>query len=345
MNYLKKLNRQLGTTMFIITHDLEAALVCDKTAILRKGRLLDFDTPEKLIGKLPSGGSLARLTINGLNQEKIDTIKKFKYCEKVARVGNNQLECFLENFNENLEEFVDYLLEKDVELSAMTRDIANFRRYFQIRIQEEEEKERRLERERERKRRERKRQKQENLNKIQENAKIIENNVIKMSELEKRLESKKSLGKLININEEIKDIKDTISKLDVPDDLKLPEGKEYQLVQYLSDLKSANDKLIQLLNLINETERKIKLKDELEKLVMDTEKVKLNKVHEFLQQRFGISRTTFLSFIYDWTEKNNIKINGNLMFINESNILEFIEGLDRKVGLWDQTKEGPNMEK
>ncbi|MBY8982998.1 MAG: ABC transporter ATP-binding protein, partial [Candidatus Lokiarchaeota archaeon] len=36
LNYLKKLNRKLGTTMFLITHDLEAALVCDKTAILRE---------------------------------------------------------------------------------------------------------------------------------------------------------------------------------------------------------------------------------------------------------------------------------------------------------------------
>jgi hypothetical protein len=80
-------------------------------------------------------------------------------------------------------------------------------------------------------------------------------------------------------------------------------------------------------------------------LVIDAEKVKLNELHEFLQKKFRISRTDFLSFIYDWTEKNNVKINGNLMFINKSNIFEFIEGLDRKVGLWDQSKDEPTIEK
>lgn len=343
LNYLKKLNRQLGTTMFIITHDLEAALVCDKTAILREGKLLDFDTPENLIGKLPSGGSLARLTINELNQEKIDSIKKFEHCEKVARVGNNQLECFLENFNHNLEGFVDYLLEKDVDLSAMTRDIANFRRYFQIRIQEEEEKERLLEREQEKQKREGERLRQENLMLIRENAKVIDNNFNKMVELEKKFESLGSLENLEAIEEDIKEVKDIIIKLDVPDDLDLPEGEESQLVQYLSNLKSANDKLIHLLKLTNEMESKFKLKEGLEKLLINAEKVKINEVHEFLHQRFGISRTDFLSFIYDWTEINNVKINGNFMLINKSNIFELIEGLDREFGLFDQIKNEPTI--
>ncbi|MCK4369995.1 MAG: ABC transporter ATP-binding protein, partial [Candidatus Lokiarchaeota archaeon] len=34
LSYLKKLNQKFNTTMFIITHDLEAALICDKVAIL-----------------------------------------------------------------------------------------------------------------------------------------------------------------------------------------------------------------------------------------------------------------------------------------------------------------------
>lgn len=33
LSYLMKLNQQLNTTMFIITHDLEAVLICDKSAI------------------------------------------------------------------------------------------------------------------------------------------------------------------------------------------------------------------------------------------------------------------------------------------------------------------------
>ena len=43
LSYLKKLNRKLGTTMFLITHDMEAALIVDKAAILREGKLLEID--------------------------------------------------------------------------------------------------------------------------------------------------------------------------------------------------------------------------------------------------------------------------------------------------------------
>ncbi|GAG49478.1 unnamed protein product, partial [marine sediment metagenome] len=88
LSYLKKLNQQLNTTMFIITHDLEAALICDKTAILREGRLLEFDTPQNLINSLPSNGLVARISIENLNQETIKTIQKYPSIEKVLRVGN-----------------------------------------------------------------------------------------------------------------------------------------------------------------------------------------------------------------------------------------------------------------
>jgi hypothetical protein len=78
-----------------------------------------------------------------------------------------------------------------------------------------------------------------------------------MLELGNRLESVRSLESLHSIEEQIKEIKHTITKLDVPDDLELPEGEESQLVQYLSNLKSTNDKLIDLLNLCNEMENKL----------------------------------------------------------------------------------------
>jgi ABC-2 type transport system ATP-binding protein len=108
LSYLKKLNQELHTTMFIITHDLEAALICDKVAILREGRLLAFDTPQKLISSLPSEGLVARFTIENLDEATINIIKEFH--------------------------------AKDIVIISMTKDTASFRRFFQIRIQEEEEK-------------------------------------------------------------------------------------------------------------------------------------------------------------------------------------------------------------
>jgi len=143
LSYLKKLNQQLNTTMFIITHDLEAALICDKTAILREGKLLEFDTPQKLINSLPSNGLVARISIENLNQEIVKTIQKYPSIEKVLRVGNETIEVLMEDFEDNLPKLMKFLFENNLNVYSMSRDVANFRRYFQIRIQEEEEKENR----------------------------------------------------------------------------------------------------------------------------------------------------------------------------------------------------------
>jgi len=144
LSYLKKLNQQLNTTMFIITHDLEAALICDKCAILREGKLLDFDSPQNLINSLPSNGLVARISIENLNQEIIKTIQKYPFTEKVLRVGNETIEVLMEDFEDNLPKLMKFLFENNLNVYSMSRDVANFRRYFQIRIQEEEEIEKRL---------------------------------------------------------------------------------------------------------------------------------------------------------------------------------------------------------
>jgi len=144
LTYLKKLNQTLNTTMFIITHDLEAALICDKAAILREGKLLEFDTPQKLISLLPSKGLVARFTIEHLNENLIEYIKKFSALKTLLRVGNEEIEVLMDDFEDNLPKFIQYMIDNNIKINSMSKDFASFRRYFQIRIQEEEEKEKSL---------------------------------------------------------------------------------------------------------------------------------------------------------------------------------------------------------
>ncbi|TFF89305.1 MAG: ABC transporter ATP-binding protein [Promethearchaeota archaeon] len=146
LSYLKKLNRQLGTTMFLITHDMEAALVCDKSAILRDGRLLEFDTNSNLITSLPSEGLTARFGIEDLDEKKIDIIKNFPTTSKikVIRVGNDMIEVLMDDFEKSLPKLIQYMIDNGIKIISMSKDIAEFRRYFQLRIQEEEEKDRKL---------------------------------------------------------------------------------------------------------------------------------------------------------------------------------------------------------
>ena len=141
LSYLKKLNQKFNTTMFIITHDLEAALICDKVAILKDGRLLEFDTSQNLISSLPSEGLIARFTIEDLNEKLIAFIEKFPFIRRIIRVGNEAIEVLMENFEENLQKLIEYMVDNNIVITSMSKDIATFRRYFQIRIQKEEEKE------------------------------------------------------------------------------------------------------------------------------------------------------------------------------------------------------------
>jgi ABC-type multidrug transport system ATPase subunit len=128
--------------MFIITHDLEAALVCDRAAILREGKLLEFDSPQNLISSLPSSGLLVRFSIKGLDEEKIKLIKEFNHTKKAVRAGNLEIEVFLDDFEKSLPKLLKYMFNNEIEIISMTKDVANFRRFFQIRIDEEEEKDR-----------------------------------------------------------------------------------------------------------------------------------------------------------------------------------------------------------
>lgn len=146
LSYLKKLNRKLGITMFLITHDMEAALIVDKAAILRDGKLLEFDSNSHLISSLPSGGSVARFTIENLNEEKINLMKEFPPSIstiniRIIRVGNEVIEVLMDQFEKYLPNLIQFMMEKGIKIISMSKDIAAFRRYFQLRIQEEEEKE------------------------------------------------------------------------------------------------------------------------------------------------------------------------------------------------------------
>ena len=127
--------------MFIITHDLEAALICDKAAILREGKMLSFESPKKLINSLPSNGMIVRITIENLNQQTINVIQQFAPIQEILRVGNEVIEVMMHDFEENLPKLIQFLVNKGLNVTAMSRDLATFRRFFQIRIKEEEQKE------------------------------------------------------------------------------------------------------------------------------------------------------------------------------------------------------------
>ncbi len=135
LNYLKRLNIETKTTMVIVTHDLETANVCDRVVLLRNGQVVDFDTSRNLIAKLPSNGQIARVRAN-FNADLLRKIAELNEIVHILRIGKEEIELYIENIEENLQKIVNRFFEMGITVTSLTRDVASFRRYFQIRMQE-----------------------------------------------------------------------------------------------------------------------------------------------------------------------------------------------------------------
>ena len=83
-DYLKKLNKENGLTIFITTHYLEEAdLLCDRIAIIDQGKVLVEDTPSKLKEKL--GGDTIEIQVdNAVKAKKL--ISEFSSVEKIDMI-------------------------------------------------------------------------------------------------------------------------------------------------------------------------------------------------------------------------------------------------------------------
>lgn len=134
LNYLKGINQKFGTTLLIITHDLEAANICDTVAIMASGKLIDFGDPVKFINSLPGEGRIIRLVISGLNEEIIEKINEISFVATTSRVGNDTIEVFIYDFDTNYEFLIKTLIGMDIFPQEISQDKASFRRYFQLRV-------------------------------------------------------------------------------------------------------------------------------------------------------------------------------------------------------------------
>ena len=84
-DYLKKLNKENGLTIFITTHYLEEAdLLCDRIAIIDQGKVLIEDTPSNLKQKL--GGDIIEISVDNHVKAK-ELISELDYVEKIDVIG------------------------------------------------------------------------------------------------------------------------------------------------------------------------------------------------------------------------------------------------------------------
>ena len=90
--FIKRLNKEKGVTVFLTTHYMaEADYLCNRVAIIDKGRIVALDTPKKLKRRLKKENVIEMdvigLKVKVLNEiKKLDGVKGITYREHELRL-------------------------------------------------------------------------------------------------------------------------------------------------------------------------------------------------------------------------------------------------------------------
>jgi ABC-2 type transport system ATP-binding protein len=101
---------QKGVTIFVSTHLMDEAMLCDKITVLRYGEILAVDTPQKI---LESGKTKLKVRVN--NEEKVTIIPSTPQCvaESLKKHGLDQNISSVEFYSDNLEDIILTLVKEN----------------------------------------------------------------------------------------------------------------------------------------------------------------------------------------------------------------------------------------
>lgn len=135
LNYLKNLNKKLGMSVVIVSHDLEIAQYCNRIVLLDGGRVIEFGDPELLINNLlPSEGRAIKLEVSELNDEIIESFQQVAGVQYVIKSGRNDVKIFADDIDKVM---IGRVIEAcdmiGIDIVSITLDRADFTSYYRIR--------------------------------------------------------------------------------------------------------------------------------------------------------------------------------------------------------------------
>lgn len=132
LNYLKMLNFELGTTMVIISHDLEIVDYCTRVCLLEGGNVAQFGTPAELISTLPGTGEAVRLVLPRMSDAILDKVTGLQGVKYWARAGRNAVKLFVDNPRDSMMYTIQKLNEMKLPFDEISIVEADFFDYFQV---------------------------------------------------------------------------------------------------------------------------------------------------------------------------------------------------------------------
>jgi ABC-2 type transport system ATP-binding protein len=132
LNYLKTLNYELGTTMVIISHDLEIVDYCSRVTLLEDGLVSQFGTPEELISSLPGRGEALQIILPSMSEALLERVRTLPGVQYTARAGRYALKLFVNHPHEKVLPLIETLNQRGIPFDELSLTEADFFDFFQV---------------------------------------------------------------------------------------------------------------------------------------------------------------------------------------------------------------------
>ncbi len=118
--FIKKLNRENGTTVIITTHMMvDADLMCDRIGIIDYGKIIALDTSANLKKQLNGANTtIIKLEIGNLNSELVETIRALKCADSVTQEDATHLKILVHG-EEAFDNIIDAIRAKNGKINSM----------------------------------------------------------------------------------------------------------------------------------------------------------------------------------------------------------------------------------
>lgn len=131
LNFLHKINKKYGTTIMIVSHDLECVDYCDQVIVFSEGVLVDSRKPRNCVESLPNKGFGYEITFEELSIEQEEILSSIKKLIYFLHIGRNKFKLFV-NSNTDFVEIVQILIQKGFKIKKYNKMDSTFLDYFRI---------------------------------------------------------------------------------------------------------------------------------------------------------------------------------------------------------------------
>ncbi len=138
LNYLRELNIRFGTSMVLVSHDLEVVEYCSRAVIFEKGRVSLMGHPHELIRSLTGGGEAIQVTFDRLTRDTARKVGEISIVKRTIRSGRGSLKLFVDDPRQSIPSLLRALQQQNLIPQEVSVVDANFYDFFRTKSWKEE---------------------------------------------------------------------------------------------------------------------------------------------------------------------------------------------------------------